>query len=71
MSNDKSQFGAFSLRGLNSLVGQLQDNPSIMENDWREPFKNAFSLTEQQRNLFDSLPAEQHNKVQEYFSRAA
>ena len=66
-----ANYGAFSIRALNSLVRELQHNPSVMENDWVETTKNTFSMTEQQKALLDSCPAELHNQVQEHFSKAA
>lgn len=61
----------FTIRGLLALARQINDDPSLVESDWRAPFLEAFELTESQRRFLDDDPAGNNQKVQGLFRIAA
>lgn len=72
MKNVKPQFGDFNLRGLNELVKQLNENPSILNSmEWRDIGRKTFGMTEQQSNCLATCPIERNQEIQEKFHKAA
>lgn len=61
----------FSIRGLIALTEQINNDPSLVESDWRTPFLAAFEFTDSQRQFVNDYPAENNQKVQELFRLAA
>lgn len=71
MKASKSQFGPFSVRGLGALNKRIQDNPAIMEDDWRETAMRAFEMTDQQKEFLLGCPEELHKRIQGHFRKSA
>lgn len=61
----------FSLRGLLAVAKRINEDPSLVEEDWLAPFREAFELTSAQRQALDDLPLDHNASVQDAFREAA
>jgi len=64
----------FNLKDLRKLSKRLNEDPSLIEKDWRHVFYDTFELTETQKGVLDELEKEDYEKanfLQETFSKAA
>ncbi|HAX80088.1 MAG TPA: hypothetical protein DCY88_30690 [Cyanobacteria bacterium UBA11372] len=64
----------FNLRSLRELTKRLNEEPSLIEDDWRQVFFETFEFTAAQRKVLDELEFEDngrdHLQIQAAFSEA-
>lgn len=65
----------FNLRDLHKLTKRLNEDPSLVEHDWRQVFFETFEFTADQRKVLDELEfednGEEHLQIQAAFREAA
>jgi hypothetical protein len=60
----------FTVRRLIELTQQINEDPALVETDWRAPFQAMFEFTASQNSFLDERP-ERTQAVQEFFRVAA
>lgn len=61
----------FSLRGLRDLTIRLNKEPSLIEQDWRSAFYDAFEMTVEQKSVLEGLDGKANQLIQGAFRKAA
>jgi hypothetical protein len=71
MNGETGTSGGFTIDGLRGLVEKVNENPSLIEHDWREAFLEEFKLDEEEKTFLEKCPSELREYLQTAFSRAA
>ena len=61
----------FNVRDLLALSKRINEDPSLVEDDWRAPFLAAFEMTESQAAFVRDLPPDYVRTIQDIFRLAA
>ena len=61
----------FSVQGLTVLASRLNEDPSSLDQDWRDAFNSGFELSVAEKQFLESCPAELHQELQRRFQSAA
>jgi hypothetical protein len=65
----------FNLRDLNKLSKRLNQDPTLIEKDWRQPFYEMFEMNEDQKKTLDELEVSDNGnanlQIQNAFLEAA
>ncbi|QCB95022.1 hypothetical protein [Cellulomonas shaoxiangyii] len=71
MVTSHDDYREFSIRGLTALARRINDDPSLVETDWREAFHDHFELTRSQRIALSDISDERNGEVQAAFAAAS